>query len=322
MDYVRYSAGYASEKRSILAVHRETGDEFPFKTRTEFYGRSKAKNGGWLGEQNLTRSSPFSVDDFDILDIQTPEPIENTLHTAKMMTEGILKTFGTKNWKGWYGAGESFRVARSSIIGYKVQRQNNLKPLAIDDITDYLVKKYNIIPCYDLEADDWIVIEGQKPNTVVVTHDKDGLGTHCFVWNPQKPELGVRDCRGFGAIWLDSKKELRGYGRKWFYAQVALGDSVDNFFANSATEAKWGDASAYKALEHAKNDRECLQALVGVYKHLYPSPKRIRGWRDEVFEIDWLYVMQENWTMAHMKRTEHEKEIVVSDVLTKLKVEF
>ena len=73
-----------------------------------------------------------------------------------------------------------------------------------------------------------------------------------------------------------------------------------------SSQVKWGELSAYEALNGCKNDREALAAIVGVYKHLYPSPSKVVGWRGDVLKIDWKYVLSENWVMARMLRKPDE----------------
>jgi 5'-3' exonuclease len=134
---------------------------------------------------------------------------------------------------------------------------------------------------------------------------------------------------------LDSKGEVRGHGRKFLYFQVLSGDSSDNYKANSASKKKWGAKSAYALLKDCKNDKECFEALVNGYMTLYPEPSRVIGWRgyedpatlevlkpnadDFAIDIDWLYVMQENFTMAHMLRWDGDK-FEVKPLLEKLGV--
>ena len=105
LDYVKYSAASVGEKRSITVIHKSSGREKEFSTRTEFYGRDKAKSGGWLGELNAKRESPFSVDEFDIIDVQTPEPVDHVLQIAKTQVENDLKKLGTNKYKAFLGKG-------------------------------------------------------------------------------------------------------------------------------------------------------------------------------------------------------------------------
>ena len=55
-DPILYTAGSVGETRSIKVVHRESGDEYEFPTRTAFWGHHKKKAGGWLAEYNAAKS--------------------------------------------------------------------------------------------------------------------------------------------------------------------------------------------------------------------------------------------------------------------------
>lgn len=318
-DWVRYAAGFAGEKRHILAIHKQSGDEYQFKNRTEFYGRGKAKNKGWLGEQNATRTSILTADEFDILDVQVPEPIENVLFSAKQMTEKVLNRFDTRDFVGFYGVGDSFRVERSTVLKYKGNREGSLRPMQIDDITDFLVKKYKMKPCTGLEADDWCIIAGQEENTIVVSADKDTGGFPVDWYNPTHDDWGVMNCRCFGKLWLEgegAKEKIRGIGRKFFYWQVAYGDDVDHYKANAASEVPWGQKSAYIAMQQAQNDKQAFAILVDIFKNLYPEPVEVIGWRGNTITVDWLYMLKEQFDMARMWRSETD-EVNVEDILRK-----
>ena len=45
-----------------------------------------------------------------------------------------------------------------------------------------------------------------------------------------------------------------------------------------------------------------------------------KGWRGDEFEIDWKYVFNENWDMAHMLRKPEGDYIVGTDVMRKMGV--
>ena len=325
MDYIRYAVGFASESRSIQVVHKQTGDEWNLASRTAFYGRGKAKDGGVLAEINKTRDSPYSLEEFDIFDVQSAQPIEFALHSAKHKIESVNKILGVKNMIGFHGSGPSFRVEKSTVLGYKQTRQGTLKPIHIEAITDYLVRKYGSIGCDYLEADDWCTIESVKSkDRVLVSADKDCLGSAVYSFNPTKQDLGIQDGRCFGSLWLEEKvnskgaveKTVRGIGRMFLYWQISALDRVDNYAANAASPMKWGEISAYNALKDCQNDKEALQAVVDVYKTLYPQTYTVQGWRGDVLSVDWKYMLSENFCMARMLRTPDEK-LTAEEVFTK-----
>lgn len=320
IDYVKYSAASVGEKRSIRAYHPLTGDSWIASNRTELYGHWQKKDKGILAEHNKKYGTDYKADELVILDIQTPEPIQNVLHTAKSMVESALYQLKTNKHICYIGVGESFRVERSTLIRYKGNRAGMLKPLALDEVTQYLTKKFNAIEVSSIEADDAVVIEAYRDKSkTVVAVDKDYLGTDVLLFNPNKYDQGVIDCGGYGSLWLDSKGAVTGKGRSFLYYQTLSQDDSDNYAANSASDIKWGSKSAYKALKDCTNDKQALQAIADSYKLLYPETKMFKGWRGDEFEIDWKYVFNENWDMARMLRWENDV-VVGTDVMKKLGV--
>lgn len=324
LDWIRYAAGFVGEKREIQAIHKSSGDVRTFKNVTEFYGRGKAKNKGWIGSWNEENpDNQVVVDDFEIIEIQKPEPIANVLHTAKKMLEGAIRAVDADDFIGYYGKGDSFRVERSTIIKYKGNRDHLKKPLLIDDITHYLEKQWGAIPIEFIESDDKCVMDCyRRKDRYLVSPDKDSAGNEVLWANPMK-DFEILDCSGFGRLWLENegttKEVVRGVGRLFFYYQVAYGDDVDNYRANAASTVPWGSKSAYVNMRECKNDQEALEALMRIYQHLYPEPVTIEGWRGDVIEVDWLYAMTEVFDLARMLRWKGD-EVYLPSVLEKYKL--
>lgn len=322
LDLYKYSAAFVGEKRTIEVTHKTEGWSLPFKNRTDFWGHWKKREGGRLAEINAERESPYDPDEFDIVDIQTPEPIANVLHTAKLMVEGDLSATGAKSYEAYLGKGDSFRVGVSTLLRYK-DRGHLLKPLALDAVSDYLQNKFKASIVTDIECDDAVVIAAYKrPEAFVLIEDKDFWGCPVNVYDINQRERGIVDCNKFGQLFLDSKSKVRGEGRMHFFWQVLSEDIVDGYAANCFSDVKWAAKSAYNALKDCKTDKEAFQVLVDCYKILYPQKKVVTGWRGIDIEIDWLYVLQENFWMAHMKRTIDEPLIDVKSVLVKMGVKF
>lgn len=320
LDYVKYSAASVGEKRTITVIHKASGREKEFNTRTEFYGRDKAKSGGWLGELNAKRTSPFTVDEFEIIDVQTPEPIENVLQIAKTQVENDLKKLGTNKYKAFLGKGDSFRVELSTLLKYKDNRKDMLRPLHMDAVTEYLGRKFKAEIVEHLEVDDMCVIEAySNPNAVIQGLDKDYYGQPVKYFNVNRPDEGIQDCNQFGKLWLDDKGDVRGIGRMHLYWQIASNDTSDNYAANCFSDIKWAGKSAYKALVECIDDTQAWLKLKEVFQHLYPEPKVVKGWRGNEFEIDWKYVLNEQFQMARMLRFDGDN-IHVDDVLNKMEI--
>lgn len=323
LDAFKYAAAYVGEKRSIRVVHKTEDWSEEFKSRTAFYGHWKKKAGGWLAEQNALRDSPWLVDEFDIEDVVTPENIANVLHTAKVMVDDVLHNSGAKTYETYMGSGDSWRVEQSTLLKYKGNRDNLVKPIHLDEVSGYLERRYSAEIIKGLEADDVVNIRCYKqPNHFAIGEDKDYWGCPINYYDINRTERGIVNCNKLGHLFIDPKKYVRGEGRIFLYYQVLSEDTVDNYKANCFSDIEWGSKSAYNTLVDCKTDTECFQALVDSFKHLYPEKKGVTGWRGDQIEIDWLYVMQEMFNMAHMKRTYDEPLLNIKDTLDKLKVVY
>lgn len=296
LDAIKYAAAATGESRTIVVTHNASGKEMAFDNRTAFYGRNK--KGGWLAERNEKRTSPFTLDEFSITDIQTPAPIEHALSNAKSAVASFLRLAGTTDYTGYIGVGDCFRVEKSRVLKYKGKRQDLIKPIHLDAVTDYLITRHKAIEVSDIEADDQCVIDCYGTDNVLVGIDKDYFGCPILYANTMRGD--IVNCDQFGKLELNAKGDVKGYGRMFLYFQLASGDAIDNYKANSASDVRWGNKSAYDALKDCKTDAEAWLAVVAIYQRLYPEPKSIEGWRGDIIEIDWYSMLQENYDMARM----------------------
>jgi hypothetical protein len=321
-DVIKYAAAFVGQKNGIVVTHPTIGVEKAFNNRTEFYGHHAKKAGGWLAEYNQDRDSPLLPSEFTIEETVDPEPIENVLHTCKMMYKSMHECIKATKHKGFIGKGDSFRVERSTLLKYKGTRPMT-KPVHLDAVFDYLENRLKCEVIEVEETDERVVQECyKKPHCVATGEDKDYYGQPVRLFNINRPEEGIIDCTGFGKLWLDDKGDVRGYGRMWLYFQTLSKDDIDNYAANCFSDVRWGPKSAYKLLSPCLDDKEALQSLVGGFKTLYPEPKTVIGWREQPIDIDWLYVAQECFTMARMRRIRGEPEVMLTDVFQRLGVDY
>lgn len=332
-DPVLFAAACIGEKRTIQVVHRASGDEYEFDTRTSFYGHWKAKAGGYLAEYNKGKESPRLPEEFDITDVQTPEPLEHCIHTMNSMIRGYNERLGSNTYYGYSGKGQVFRHDLATILEYKGNRKNLLRPVHLTAMKDYLVQKHDcriveLIECDDACSSDsyaayqkWKKSKSDADKLILVMAEKDYLQCAGHIYNTSNGG-DVCSHEGFGWLELNEKGSVKGRGRMWHYHQCLSNDVSDNYAANSASDMKWAEKSSFKLLGDCKNDREAFEALVKGYKTLYPSQKTIKGWRGDDIEIDWLYVLTENFNLSKMLRTRDEKPTVVKDVLDKLNINY
>jgi hypothetical protein len=319
-DYMKYSIGAVCETRTIKVTHPE-GLEKEFSTRTEFWGHYLKKENGWLKEYNSKRKIPLLPEEFTVEDIQVPMSVKICKERVDEHIARVLNTLGKTKYYGYVGKGDSWRVQASTILKYKGNRVDTLRPLHLGTIGDYLVESHNAEYVTDLEVDDVVVADCYtNPELILIGIDKDYLGCALTLFNPDK--MGEPEkISGFGKLYVGSDKKIRGEGRVFLYHQVLSGDSSDGYKANCASDLKWSDKSSYAVLSKCSTDKQALEAMVESFKKLYPEPKVITGWRGDTFEIDWFYVMQECFTMAHMLRFKGDK-FCLKTVLDKQKINY
>ena len=321
LDFVKYAVASKGEKRSIKAYHPISGDEFSCATRTELWGHYLKKNKGLLAEFNLKNGTEYKAEDLVVIDIQEPEPFSLVSNAVDGMFRKIMYQLKTKNYSAYIGEGKSFRVERSTILEYKGQRKDTLKPLHLEEVSNHLIKKYSPEVVTYYEADDRVVMDAYRnKDKCVIGVDKDYFGCDVLFFNANQVDKGIQDCSGLGSLYLNTKGEVKGVGRLFFYHQILSGDSSDNYKANSANpEFEWGDKSSYKLLKDCKTDKEALEAIKQGYQLIYPEPRIISGWKGDEIEVDWLYCAEENFQMARMLRWENDV-VSLKDVMTKFGV--
>ncbi len=322
-DAIAFRAAAATEKKQIRAVHKKSGDEKVFKSRTELWGHWKKKEGGWLAEQ---RKSGIDVtwEDYDIIDFSEPEPIQNAIQITKKLISTAVSDVSATNYYGYIGGAENFRIERSTLIKYKGQRDDLVKPKHLEDIKRYIQTHHAGEIAKGVEADDLVagdVYGGFVSGTRVigVGLDKDYKGCEGIWWNFVNKKL--LHVKGLGELFRDKEGAVDGYGRLFKYWQICYGDDADNYFAACASRQPNGEVTAYDALKGAKTDKEAWEKIVKHFKRLYPEPTIVTGWRGDPIKIDWLYVLQEMTDMAHMQRWAGDC-IHVKSVLDKLGVSY
>lgn len=355
IDFIIFDAVSVAEERFIVAHHIPTDRKMEFANKTALWGDWRKKIGGWIGDENKKLCNNYwKAEDFVVVEGQRPRPFkikgvcefsgepdaskdyfitpwEGAKKILDDKVKAICKTLGTNEYIGFTGTGDVFRHDVCTLWKYK-DRDELMKPLLLKRMKDYVCERHSTTLVTHEEADDHVAIavlegynnwvkNGKKDEDIVigVAEDKDSKQTSGWWYNPNK-DTKPRLVEGFGSLWLDSKDEVDGSGRMWLYYQVGSSDSSDNYAANCFSDLRWGSKNAYKVLVDCKNDKQAFEALVGIFKKLYPEKKTVEGCKGPV-EIDWLYVMQECFTMAMMLRKIGDS-INVKETLIKLGVKI
>lgn len=242
------------------------------------------------------------------------------------MIAGILKKFEAKEYFGYIGGSDNFRKAICTLLPYKGNRKDMLLPVHLEAAKQHVIKNHAAIVVSGKEADDKVAEEAydaykSKAPLICVGLDKDYMGCEGTWYNFVTDKLV--HVEGFGSLERLQKEdktfEVKGTGRLWKYYQVCQGDTSDNYDPACFSEVKNGPLTCFNALKDCKTDKEAFEAMKGHFLSLYPEPKEVKNWKGDIFMIDWLYVMQEMFDMAHMQRWEGDR-IVVVDVMKKLGV--
>lgn len=314
-DWVVFKAACAVENRFVRVLNKKDNTEHIFNNRTEVYGNWRKKSGGWLADNKL------ALEDIEIIDDREVEPLANALTIAKTIIKDVTKELDSNNYFGYVSGEGNFRKDICTLLPYKGNRENMISPLYRKDVAEYLHKHHGAIYTKDREPDDAVTTEmfsalKNKEPVIGIINEKDYLGCDGNWWNYDSRVL--TKVRGFGELHRDGK-DIKGCGRLWKYFQICFSDSSDNYFANCFSDLKNGQISAYNALKDCENDKEAFEAMILHFKKLYPEPKIITNWRGDTFQIDWLYVMQEMFNMAHLHRWDGDF-VKVEDVIKKLGV--
>jgi hypothetical protein len=235
------------------------------------------------------------------------EALVRIYYSAKSTILRALEDLGTHKYESYLGKSGKFRENTSTLMKYKGNRDNTLRPLVMGEVVEYLQNSFDSELVYGIENDDKVTMRAYgDPNAVIVGEDKDFYGQPVRFFNANKPDEGIIDGDCFGKLWREDtkKKKVRGYGRLFLYWQILAGDDSDNYKASCMSDKKYGDVAAYKALFECEDDKEALENVIEVFKELYPEPKVVESWRGNKMLIDWLYVAREQFKMAAMLRFE------------------
>lgn len=120
----------------------------------------------------------------------------------------------------FFGSNTNFRKA--VYPPYKANRDIR-KPLGYYKLKKYLIDTYASVEIEDLEADDTVglwatndFLIGPNEDKIVISEDKDFFSVECRLFNPEKPDLGIR------TIPFDLAKRNH-------LVQTMVGDATDNY---------------------------------------------------------------------------------------------
>jgi hypothetical protein len=162
----------------------------------------------------------------------------------------------------------NFRKEVAVTQEYKGKR--SAKPFHYDATRSLLEHVYQAKVVHGMEADDWMSYQQtvnikQDINSCIVSRDKDLMmveGWH-YQWMVGRQPEKLSKATKLGTLDLGTakKRKLRGDGLRWFYAQVLMGDVVDNIPGLQGV----GDVAAWNALKDCQTEQELFSAVRQMY---------------------------------------------------------
>lgn len=344
-DTVLYRAASMVQQNYIMVTHKATGKSKRFDGVTKFYGKGKAQDGGWIGEQNQRRSEAgkplIKAEDFVIEEMaelrevppEYKDVMDWALSTIDYKVGDIKKTSQAETYVLGIGGSSNFRYDAAHILPYKGKRKP--KPLMFEELREAFINKYKskvMIARDGLEQDDEVSIKGWeshrhflktgKHKYVLAYIDKDINSVPCPYFNYDKCEEGIitptiEDCA------------------RAFCSQLLSGDlSTDNIqgLPNLGVEfaAKYGlpkprgvgKATALKVLEDCKTPKEMYERVIEAYKAYYGTESfAFKSFRGEESNRTWLDMLRENALLLHMMR-KHDERFDIEQTFKRMEIDY
>ncbi len=227
----------------------------------------------------------------------------------------------------------NFRYDVAFSREYKGTRKQD-KPPFFELLKWHLITKHNAVQSLTEEADDLMSIEQHSRNellvsegakqgskeskmfsdTIIVTKDKDLRMVAGWHSNP--------DINKGEPFWVDYKgalepfyypeehkyagrmKKLGGWGMSFFYAQLLMGDSVDNYQGIPLVGMK----ATYDALDNCTSVKKLHKKVVSLYKKKYGEDKFVfETWTKKKLKVSWKDMLVQQGRLAWMQT--HKGEV-------------
>jgi hypothetical protein len=183
-------------------------------------------------------------------------------------------------------AESSLKAGRFNIMAHKPYQGNRTgkdKPALLEALRQAVARPENWLPEYQvtlhhqLEADDGMMQDSYrlKEDGVIWSDDKDLRMTPYPYFEQERASIVVPE--GFGNLFLKftgaGQKKCLGYGRKFFWAQMLMGDTADNVKGVVALNGKQcGPAGAYDYLDPITDESEAANAVIDAYRAINQNP--------------------------------------------------
>lgn len=211
--------------------------------------------------------------------------------------ETLLKSINKQNRREGIPEVEFVRNFRYDLAKSKPYKGNRKapKPLHYDNLRQWIVSNYQCKVALGCEVDDLLCSDLYKSHLagqldcVACSRDKDLKmvpGMH-FGWEcGRQPQFGPKRVTELGTINItNSRRKVFGDGGLFFYAQMLIGDGVDNIAGCRGC----GPVAAYETLAGADTLEKAFQAVVNKYTETYGE-----SWKEKFTEsANLLWIVRE-----------------------------
>ncbi len=306
-DIISFKAASAIERRYIVVTHIPSGRQKEFDNRTEFYGHHSKKAGGWLADTNKERleqgKEPFRLEEFEIEDDREVEPVEHAYQICKSLIKGIMEACEAEEFVLVFDGEDNFRKKVATIVEYKGNRKDDIRPLYLKEVKEYLYKYYPSESQYGVEGDDLLSILASSGEFIQSTIDKDAWQTEGGIYDMDKADEPYLIPQGVGKIWVDGEGKIRVMGFKSLCFQMLIGDKTDNILPRKLCKARYGEKTAKKDLDPLTTKKDCLEFVLKMYKKWYPNPVTYDHWdTGEEIVADYFDIASEMFLLLYMHR--------------------
>lgn len=214
-----------------------------------------------------------------------------TLPTAVRRVQQMILEYmflaGAESCEVHLTARGSQKTGRDNIRGvklYQANRDGKDKPALLEATREALANRANWLPEFEvilhrqLEADDGMMMSAYRlgEHGVIRSEDKDLRMTPFNYWDIKKGVM--RPPAGFGDIWMEYTEKAGtakcvGHGRKFFWAQMLMGDTADNVAGLTKLDGKLcGPAGAYAFLKDVGDEATAANFVLSAYKRNKQNP--------------------------------------------------
>lgn len=213
-------------------------------------------------------------------------------------------------------ASTSAKAGRFNIIAakpYQGNRDGKAKPPLLEPLRQAIAHESNWLQEYDatmhhiLEADDGMMMSAYLlgKDGVIWSEDKDLRMTPFLYFERETGQL--IEVKGFGSLYVkiagSGTKKVLGYGRKFFWAQMLMGDTADNIQGVAKLNGKLcGPVAAYDLLNPVDDENEAANLVIDAYRAINQNPIP-EGWLLWLLrrpgDTFWVYLNELQWSPAN-----------------------